>query len=341
MPPHALDLRQESRPRTDFEAENDTKIILFMIIFSSLALAAVALRIVSKWMQWARLAWDDVLLLFALAQMLTMNVLFVLTIKRGGLGRHVSTITDHQLAFFMKMYFIAGVVMPTCYATAKLSMLWLLYTTFSFRNFRKIVRFLGIVVMFYWIAAVVLDTFICYPINARWNSKVKGTCSNKVIQVEYFATPIPWIITDFAILIAPLPSLWVMKVSRARQIGLITLFGFGIATCAVACKRYVTLLGIDDEDITYGLVEPVIWTMVESSTTIICAALPASTPALKRVMPTAHLTRFIEYVEDQFYAWKDKSTDWRNSARNMQAAQAPVEPPGTSAPTSRLDLTPI
>ena len=113
------------------------------------------------------------------------------------------------------------------------------------------------------------------------------------------------------------------------------------STCAVACKRYVTLLGIDDEDITFAMVEPAVWTMVESSTTIICAALPASTPALKKITPTAHLTRFVEYVEDQFYLWKHKGTDWRNDGRNPEAVQAPDERPDTSAPTSRLDLTPI
>ncbi|KAF2262953.1 hypothetical protein CC78DRAFT_437623, partial [Lojkania enalia] len=256
-------------------------IILFMVVFSLLAIVAVSLRILSKYIQWARLAWDDILLLFAVVQMLATNILFVIAIGRGGLGRHAPDVTDQQLSFFMKSYFVAGLVMPTCYATAKLSILWLLHIIFPFRNFRKVVRILAAVVVCWWVATILLDTFICYPINARWNRNVRGTCSNKVIQVEYFATPIPWIITDFAILITPLPLLWTMKVSRARQIGLIALFGFGVATCAVACKRYVTLLGIDDKDITTSMVEPAIWTMVESSTTIICAALPASTPALK------------------------------------------------------------
>jgi hypothetical protein len=129
----------------------------------------------------------------------------------------------------MKLYFAAGLVMPTCYALAKLSILWMLHTLFTFRSFQKVIRLLALVVVCWWLAAILLDTFICYPIHARWNAEVKGNCSNKVIQIEYFATPIPWIITDFAILIAPLPSLWTMKVSRARQVSLVALFGFGIA----------------------------------------------------------------------------------------------------------------
>lgn len=58
--------------------ENESKIIWYMAFFSGLTLLVVVLRIISRWMQWARLAWDDILLLAATAQMLAMNVLFVI-----------------------------------------------------------------------------------------------------------------------------------------------------------------------------------------------------------------------------------------------------------------------
>lgn len=91
-------------------------------------------------------------------------------------------------------------------------------------------------------------------------------------------------------------------------------------------------------DITYSMVEPALWTMIESSTTIICAAVPAATPALKKILPTTQLSWFIEYIEDQFYMWRNRSTtDSQNPARR----DPEVEPPAASAPTSRLDLTPI
>ena len=107
-------------------------------------------------------------------------------------------------------------------------MLFLLHNIFAFTKFQRVVRALAIVVVCWWVAATLLDTFICWPIDSRWDRTVKGTCSNKAVQVEYFATPIPWIITDFAILVAPLPVLWGMKIPRTRQIALIVLFGFGI-----------------------------------------------------------------------------------------------------------------
>jgi hypothetical protein len=77
MPPMATGTPENGLPRTDLRPDNTTKVILFMIIFSFLALVAVVLRIVSKCMQWARLAWDDALLFAAMVQMLAMNVMFV------------------------------------------------------------------------------------------------------------------------------------------------------------------------------------------------------------------------------------------------------------------------
>ncbi|KAF1995548.1 hypothetical protein P154DRAFT_474170 [Amniculicola lignicola CBS 123094] len=331
---------QNSSPTTDFELDNEAQILLFMVVFSTLAVVAVGLRIASKLMQWSRVRWDDILLLAAILQMLAMNILFLLATKYGGFGRNISEVSHDEFVFFMKSYFVAGLIMPTCYATAKLSMLWLLHTLFAFRNFQKVIRFLAIIVGLWWLATVLLDTFICFPINARWDPTVKGTCNNKVIQVEYFATPIPWIITDFAILVAPLPILWAMNVSRARQIGLVLLFGIGITTCGVACKRYMTLLDIDDKNLTSSMVQPCIWTMIESSTTIVCAALPASTIALKRILPTTHFARFVDFLDDYIYEWRHKDTLAR-WLEGSQTVRGPSNSPAANISTHRLNITPL
>ncbi|KAF2180971.1 hypothetical protein K469DRAFT_671979 [Zopfia rhizophila CBS 207.26] len=342
MPPFDPSTPSELPQTTDAQEENAAKIILFTAVFLVLTFAAIALRLASRWIQGVRLRWDDILLLLSFAQMLAIHVLFVVAIKYGGFGRHTSQITDEQLVFFMKSYFAAGLVMPTCYATAKLSILALLYRMFALSKFRTVVRILTAVVLCWWVSTVLLDTFICYPINARWDSSIKGNCSNKVIQVEYFATPIPWIITDFGILIAPMPVLGSMKLSRAKKVAIFAMFGFGVVTCAVACKRYITLLQIHNDDITFSMVEPCIWTIVETSTTIICASLPGSLHALKKVLPTILLRQSFEYIEEWFYAWKTSSTQWWSTGRRAtQTVCETVESPPASISTRRLELTPI
>ena len=56
--------------------ENQGRVILFLALFSALSLVAVALRILSKWMQQSKLFWDDILLVAAIVQMLAANILF-------------------------------------------------------------------------------------------------------------------------------------------------------------------------------------------------------------------------------------------------------------------------
>jgi len=121
--------------------------------------------------------------------------------------------------------------MPTCYATAKLSLLSLLHSIFANIAFRKVVRIFAVVIICWWLCTVLLDIFICYPVSTRWSVTDQGSCSHKVARVQYLGTPIPWIVTDFAILIAPLPLLWKSantRKSRARQVGVLALFGVGI-----------------------------------------------------------------------------------------------------------------
>lgn len=321
---------------------NQGRIIRFLVIFSVLALASVALRILSKWMQLSKIFWDDVLLVVAIVQMLAVNILFAIAMSRGGFGLHMADVSAAQLVFFNKSYFVAGLVMPSCYATAKLSMLWFLNDIFSYPKFQRVVRILAVVVGCWWIATMFLNTFICFPIQARWNPTVGGNCSHKVIQVEFFATPIPWIITDFAILIAPLPVLWRMKISRARQVALLLLFSIGILTCGVACKRYVTLLDIDDTDLTFSMVEPCIWTIIESSTTIICSALPGSARALRKFLPTTYLSHLVERIEVRYNRWKRNTTQrWLSGRRDVQLARDVPDSPPANLSTRKLDITPI
>lgn len=68
---------QNMYPHSRVELDNKWDIIQHMAFLSGLALVMVALRIVSKLIQWRRLATDDHLLLASTVQMMAMNILFV------------------------------------------------------------------------------------------------------------------------------------------------------------------------------------------------------------------------------------------------------------------------
>ena len=58
----------------------------------------------------------------------------------------------------------------------------------------------------WWISITLAAAFICSPIKSAWDPDVQGKCGNQYV-LDIIA-PIPWILTDFAILLAPLPIVW-------------------------------------------------------------------------------------------------------------------------------------
>jgi hypothetical protein len=81
----------------------------------------------------------------------------------------------------------------------------------------------------------------------------------------------------------------------------------------------------DVRDLTFTLVEPTLWQMIDISTTICCAALPGSTHVLKRILPVDLLKRAVDWVEQKWEANKHSSCTSRNgTAEDVEANVPPV-----------------
>lgn len=76
--------------------------------------------------------------------------------------------------------------------------------------------------LLWWISLTFAYALICIPISANWDHSIENACGNLVIL--NLAAPIAWILTDFAILIAPIPILKGMQLARRDKIGIIALF---------------------------------------------------------------------------------------------------------------------
>lgn len=145
----------------------------------------------------------------------------------GGLGLHINNVSASVLVTFIKYYFAAAFLIPTCFALAKLSLLWLLHKVFAHTWFRHVARALALVIVAWWVATIVVEVRLCYPVKTRW----QGGCAGKHSVKSFLILPIPWIVTDWLILLTPLPVLWQSIDTRrpyAMQVGLVTLFSLGI-----------------------------------------------------------------------------------------------------------------
>ena len=101
-------------------------------------------------------------------------------------------------------------------------MLVLLHRIFITRKFRVTAQILGGIVMTWWLASILGYFCMCTPINANWDPSVHGRCGDEYVFT--LAMPLPWVLTDFAILVAPIPVVRGLQLPLGEKIGICALF---------------------------------------------------------------------------------------------------------------------
>ena len=81
------------------------------------------------------------------------------------------------------------------------------------------------IVLGWYIAISFAGAFICIPVSSSWNPALPGHCGNRYLL--NIIDPIPWILTDFAILICPLPMVRKLQIPTRQKIALAGLFLIG------------------------------------------------------------------------------------------------------------------
>lgn len=70
-----------------------------------------------------------------------------------------------------------------------------------------------------------MDIFQCRPIEGAWNPTLDADCVQ--IKAFWIVMGIMNVLTDFALLFAPLPQLWALQMRRDTKIELIGIFSIG------------------------------------------------------------------------------------------------------------------
>ena len=101
----------------------------------------------------------------------------------------------------------------------------LLHRIFAVTRFRLVTWALGVITILWGVACILVGTLNCLPIESLWNPNIPGHCGDQLkIQI---AEPIPWIVTDFAVLIAPLPMIKNLHLPLGQKWGLAGVFLMG------------------------------------------------------------------------------------------------------------------
>lgn len=130
----------------------------------------------------------------------------------------------------------------------KASILMFYYRTFPHNRFKIAVWCVAALVGAWFITMIFLTVFQCTPISFVWNKTLAGTCIN--VSASYMSTAIVNVITDFIIVVMPVPLILRLNMPNGRKLGVCAIFILGSIVIVASIVRPVTLQNFDIYDIT-------------------------------------------------------------------------------------------
>ena len=144
----------------------------------------------------------------------------------------------------------------------------------------------------FYTAAIVASVLHCVPIEATWYVWIPGKCYN--VKALRGASGCFNVVTDVAILVLPLRSIWSLRMSTRKRIGVSAIFSVGLLAIACALGRLHSTFQIPGDQFTqeymdsggdpaYEVGVATIWCMAEVSCVILVFCMPALPQALKGI----------------------------------------------------------
>ncbi|MCJ1268762.1 hypothetical protein MMC22_008650 [Lobaria immixta] len=255
------------------------------ISFFTVATVAVCLRLLARKISKVRCGHDDYFIVIALFLSLGLLIELLIAVHHG-LGKHLLRVGVDDLVKDLQLSFAYEITYIFCHLAIKISVLLLyarLFTT-QRRRFRIALSVVGIYVITWTISSFCVVLLQCRPIHYSWDLP-RGLTQGQCIDLigGYVGTGATNTISDFAILILPMPIVWALKIRRRQKMVICGIFLLGAFTCAASIARVVFLVKSESGpvDTTYDTALPLTWSIIEPCTGIVCACLPILPPIIR------------------------------------------------------------
>jgi hypothetical protein len=146
----------------------------------------------------------------------------------GGAGYHVARVaqTDPgQIVTYAKISFFMNITYLHAVLFSKLAILSIYQHVFTDPVYRKACWCLAWILTANDIAALVATCFCCTPLHYFWDRLGTGTCIDILLFTRLES--VTNIVSDVAMLLLPLPTIWKLQISRSLKIGLLCTFAMG------------------------------------------------------------------------------------------------------------------
>ncbi len=152
-------------------------------------------------------------------------VAFIFAMYSAGMGIHADKVPLNDIVRMAKFLVVAEILYAFNLVWSKLSILLMYYRIFHFPYFKKMAYGIGAFCIAWVITITFLFIFICVPVEKLWYPDLPGHCIDQV--GTWIANAVSTILSDFAILLLPIPQVWRLQLRKPEKIGVTFAFGLG------------------------------------------------------------------------------------------------------------------
>lgn len=132
--------------------------------------------------------------------------------------------------------------------------------------------FIFILTCFY-VATMLVKVWECTPREKAWNKAVPGRCVN--VSSLLNASGLFNCITDVMMLLIPVKSVWLLRMSMRQKAGVVAIFTVGFCAPVFSTIGFVVRIRISSSpDVTYHYPEILLWAAAEITTGLMCVCTP-------------------------------------------------------------------
>ncbi|CAF9938197.1 hypothetical protein IMSHALPRED_000713 [Imshaugia aleurites] len=259
------------------------KIIIVNIITLVVAIFAVLLRLVSRWLSAASFWWDDGLIIIGLVLTFGSSA-FNFVAADNGAGKHQAIVPPPQQATSTQIIYGIEILYGPLVTAIKCSILTLYLRLFGVRPaFRRTIYAMLALVAAWCVAVFFAAIFQASPPRLLWTTNLKDLppgAHHIDFEAYLIGTAVPNVVMDFAILLLPMGIVWQLQISKRRKMALSGVFAVGAFVCAASIVRAHAVATVSFTDRTYAYASTLIWSAVEVNVGITCACLPVLQPVL-------------------------------------------------------------
>ncbi|KAF3761233.1 hypothetical protein M406DRAFT_221390, partial [Cryphonectria parasitica EP155] len=207
----------------------------------------------------------------------------------GGTGRHITdveAIDPNSVILTLKLIIPFEALYGITIMLIKFGVLSFYGRMFALTSWFKLSLRITAATVFLWMASIVLETFLlCRPLAYNWDTSIEGVCGDR--NAAYVIAGVMNMITDFMVLLLPVPAIWQLKMPTGQKVGLVGVFSMGVLITAISIVRLHSLITISFTDPTWTLPMGLLWTVLEPELAIINANLPFMRRFLAQIIPKA------------------------------------------------------